>query len=44
LKKAGFRKKDLKTKETALAIYEILLREIELDGINPKNVVGVGIG
>ena len=26
LKKAGFKKKDLKMKETALAIYEILLR------------------
>jgi hypothetical protein len=31
LKKAGFKKKDLKSKETALAIYEILLREVEYD-------------
>lgn len=31
LKKAGFKKKDLKSKETALAIYEILLKEIDLD-------------
>ena len=31
LKKAGFKKKDLKSKETALAIYEILLREIDFD-------------
>jgi hypothetical protein len=31
LKKAGFKKKDLKSKETALAIFEILLREVEYD-------------
>ena len=31
LKKAGFKKKDLKSKETALAIYEILLKEIDLE-------------
>ncbi|CDW79346.1 neural wiskott-aldrich syndrome protein [Stylonychia lemnae] len=31
LKKAGFKKKDLKKKETALAIYEVLLRGIEFD-------------
>jgi hypothetical protein len=31
LKKAGFKKKDLKSKETALAIYEILLKEIDFD-------------
>ena len=33
LKKAGFKKKDLKSKETALAIYEILLREVEYDAL-----------
>ena len=33
LKKAGFKKKDLKQKETALAIYEILLREVEYDAL-----------
>ena len=33
LKKAGFKKKDLKSKETALAIYEILLREVEYDAV-----------
>lgn len=31
LKKAGFKKKDLKSKETALAIYEILLKEIDFE-------------
>lgn len=31
LKKAGFKKKDLKKKGTALAIYEILLREIDFE-------------
>ena len=39
MKKAGFKKKDLKKKETALAIYEILLREIEFDG-HPKSLMG----
>lgn len=33
LKKAGFKKKHLKKKETALAIYEVLLRGIEFDSI-----------
>jgi hypothetical protein len=33
LKKAGFKKKDLKSKTTALAIFEILLREVEYDAI-----------
>jgi hypothetical protein len=33
LKKAGFKKKDLKSKETALAIFEILLREVEYDAL-----------
>ena len=33
LKKAGFKKKDLKSKETSLAIYEILLREVEFDNL-----------
>ena len=40
LKKAGFKKKDLKKKETALAIYEILLKEIEIDSSNPQNLIG----
>ncbi len=31
LKKAGFKKKHLKSKDMALAIYEILLRDIDLD-------------
>jgi hypothetical protein len=31
LKKAGFKRKDLKSKETALAIYEILLKEVDFD-------------
>jgi len=33
LKRSGFKKKDLKSKETALAIYEILLREVEYDAL-----------
>lgn len=45
LKKAGFKKKDLKKKETALAIYEILLREIDLDSGNklPNSISGLKI-
>lgn len=39
LKKAGFRKKDLKSKETALAIYEILLKEIDFDSSGPKTLI-----
>jgi len=35
LKKAGFKKKDLKKKETALAIYEVLLRGIEFESTKP---------
>ena len=38
LKKAGFKKKDLKKKETALAIYEILLREVEFDNLQTKSI------
>lgn len=40
LKKAGFKKKDLKKKETALAIYEILLKEIEFDSSTVKTLGG----
>lgn len=40
LKKAGFKKKDLKKKETALAIYEILLREIDFDTTNNPKTLG----
>lgn len=40
LKKAGFKKKDLKKKETALAIYEVLLRGIEFD--NTKSQIKIG--
>lgn len=52
LKKAGFKKKDLKSKETALAIFEILLREVEYDALqasrsllsfNPNNIRASGI-
>ena len=51
LKKAGFKKKDLKSKETALAIFEILLREVEYDALqasrsllsfNPNNIRASG--
>mmetsp|Transcript_41555 Transcript_41555/g.30546 ORF Transcript_41555/g.30546 Transcript_41555/m.30546 type:complete len:252 (-) Transcript_41555:603-1358(-) len=31
LKKAGFKRRDLKNKETALAIYEILLKEVNFE-------------
>jgi hypothetical protein len=31
LKKAGYKRKDLRRKETALAIYEILLRQLSFD-------------
>jgi hypothetical protein len=40
LKKAGFKKKDLKSKETALAIYEILLREVEYDAVQATKSMG----
>ena len=40
LKKAGFKKKDLKSKETALAIYEILLREVEYDALQATRSIG----
>ena len=40
LKKAGFKKKDLKSKETALAIYEILLREVEYDALQATRSMG----
>ena len=40
LKKAGFKKKDLKSKETALAIYEILLREVEYDAMQATRSIG----
>ncbi len=33
LKKAGTKKKDLKSKDTALAIFEILLRQVEYDAL-----------
>lgn len=36
MKKAGFKKKDLKSKDTALAIYEILLKDIDFDN-GPKS-------
>lgn len=40
LKKAGFKKKYLKSKETALAIYEILLREVEYDALQATKSIG----
>jgi hypothetical protein len=42
LKKAGFKKKDLKSKETALAIYEILLREVEYDALQASRSMLTG--
>ena len=41
LKRAGFKKKDLKSKETALAIYEILLREVEYDALQATRTIGI---
>ena len=40
MKKAGFKKKYLKSKETALAIYEILLREVEYDALQATKNIG----
>eukprot|EP00347_Sterkiella_histriomuscorum_P002362 403368446 len=42
LKKAGFKKKHLKKKEIALAIYEELLRGIEFDSIKSQVKLAVG--
>lgn len=44
MKKAGFKKKHLKKKETALAIYEVLLRGIEFDTIKTQIKGGQGHG
>jgi len=37
LKKAGFKKKDLKQKDTALAIFEVLLQEVDLENMGPAH-------